>query len=71
MLAVQAHSTVRLAAATFRAAFICSVRKYNTPTGPTEGKIWDSVDDAVKDIKSGDVLLCGGVFFRCLKVGPV
>ncbi|KAK0225175.1 hypothetical protein EDD85DRAFT_856709 [Armillaria nabsnona] len=60
MLAVQAHSTVRLAAATFRAAFICSVRKYSTPTGPTEGKIWDSVDDAVKDIKSGDVLLCGG-----------
>lgn len=23
-------------------------------------KIWDSVDEAVKDVKSGDVLLCGG-----------
>ncbi|KAF5391738.1 hypothetical protein D9757_001824 [Collybiopsis confluens] len=27
---------------------------------PQASKVWDSADEAVKDIKSGDVLLCGG-----------
>ncbi|KAL6305352.1 3-oxoacid CoA-transferase [Sparassis latifolia] len=39
------------------------VRHYSTPTDipvPNKTKVWDSVDDAVKDVKSGDVLLAGG-----------
>lgn len=31
----------------------------NIPT-PKKSKVWDSVDDAVKDVKSGDIVLCGG-----------
>ncbi|CCM02065.1 uncharacterized protein FIBRA_04141 [Fibroporia radiculosa] len=31
----------------------------NVPT-PQKTKVWDSVEDAVKDVKSGDVVLCGG-----------
>jgi len=27
---------------------------------PKRKKVWDSVDEAVRDVKSGDVLLCGG-----------
>ena len=27
---------------------------------PNKSKVWDSADEAVKDIKSGSVLLCGG-----------
>lgn len=29
---------------------------------PAKTKVWDSVDDAVKDVKSGDILLSGGAF---------
>lgn len=39
------------------------VRQYSTPTDlpvPNKTKVWDSVDEAVKDVKSGDVLLSGG-----------
>lgn len=28
---------------------------------PTKKKVWDSVDEAVADIKSGDVVLSGGM----------
>jgi hypothetical protein len=27
-----------------------------------KSKVWESPDEAVKDVKSGDVLLCGGEF---------
>lgn len=27
---------------------------------PKKSKVWESADEAVKDIKSGDILLCGG-----------
>lgn len=27
---------------------------------PSKRKVWDSVEDAVKDVKAGDTLLCGG-----------
>jgi hypothetical protein len=30
---------------------------------PKKSKVWDSVDEAVGDINSGDVLLCGGVWY--------
>ena len=31
-----------------------------TSAVPQKSKVWDSVDQAVKDVKSGDVLLSGG-----------
>jgi 3-oxoacid CoA-transferase len=38
-------------------------RKYSLPSEPPKkSKVWDSADEAVADVKSGDVLLCGGVF---------
>ena len=27
---------------------------------PSKKKVWDSVDEAVKDVKSGDIILSGG-----------
>ncbi|KAG6865618.1 hypothetical protein C0991_000905 [Blastosporella zonata] len=57
---------VRLASskATLRiSAFASTSRKYSTPVdtpAPKKSKVWDSIDDAVKDVKSGDTLLCGG-----------
>ena len=27
---------------------------------PRKRKVWDSVDEAIKDVKSGDILLSGG-----------
>jgi hypothetical protein len=41
-------------------AFATSSRKYSNTPVPNKSKIWASVDEAVKDVKSGDVLLCGG-----------
>lgn len=38
-------------------------RKYSTPVDipvPNKSKVWDSVDEAVKDVKAGDTLLVGG-----------
>ncbi|KAF8638883.1 hypothetical protein AX17_001936 [Amanita inopinata Kibby_2008] len=43
--------------------YTCTHRKYGTPadTSPSnQSKLWSSADNAVKDIGSGDVLLCGG-----------
>ncbi|KAH7927092.1 3-oxoacid CoA-transferase [Leucogyrophana mollusca] len=40
-----------------------TIRQYSTPTDlpvPNKKKVWESADEAVKDVKSGDVLLCGG-----------
>ncbi|KAH9951887.1 3-oxoacid CoA-transferase [Amylocystis lapponica] len=39
------------------------VKQYSTPADlpvPNKTKVWDSVDEAVKDVKSGDTLLSGG-----------
>lgn len=39
------------------------LKQYSTATDlpvPNKTKVWDSVDEAVKDIKSGDVLLSAG-----------
>ncbi|PPQ75370.1 hypothetical protein CVT24_013153 [Panaeolus cyanescens] len=35
-------------------------RHYSIPPSVPKGKVWSSADEAVKDIKSGSVLLCGG-----------
>jgi 3-oxoacid CoA-transferase len=41
------------------------VRAYTVPTDPiVPKKVWDSVDSAVKVVKSGDVLLSGGAVCR-------
>ncbi|KAG6829852.1 hypothetical protein H0H92_003295 [Tricholoma furcatifolium] len=39
-----------------------SIRKYSIPA-QNKGKVWGSAEDAIKDVKSGDVLLCGGFGF--------
>jgi len=42
-------------------------RWYSTPTEaplPNKSKVWASVDEAVKDVKSGDILLCGGEYYN-------
>ncbi|KAG1882890.1 3-oxoacid CoA-transferase [Suillus subluteus] len=46
-----------------RATVFLRARWYSTPAElplPNKSKVWKSVDEAVKDVKSGDVLLCGG-----------
>jgi 3-oxoacid CoA-transferase len=51
-----------------RASFpiIHLVRAYSVPADPPvpKKKVWDSVDSAVKAVKSGDVLLSGGTICR-------
>lgn len=38
---------------------------------PNKTKVWDSVDEAVKDVRSGDTLLSGGVCADVMRsVGP-
>ncbi|KAI9569002.1 3-oxoacid CoA-transferase [Boletus coccyginus] len=43
-----------------RARFVLSFRSYSTPVRTPRSKVWSSADEAVKSVKSGDVLLCGG-----------
>ena len=51
-----------------RISLFIRVRYLQTATPARNKKLWDSVDDAVKDVKSGDVLLCGGQYPRNLIV---
>ena len=55
----RAHSSSRLLIA-------ARMRYYSVVNAPRPGKtkVWDSVDAAVKDVKSGDIILSGGAFFR-------
>lgn len=42
------------------------VRYYSVVTDapiPKKSKVWDSIEEAVKVVKSGDILLCGGEWF--------
>ncbi|KAH0830340.1 3-oxoacid CoA-transferase [Lanmaoa asiatica] len=39
---------------------VLSVRSYSTAVRTPRSKVWASADEAVKSVKSGDVLLCGG-----------
>ena len=43
-----------------RAHIILGYRSYSTPVRTPRSKVWASADEAVKSVKSGDVLLCGG-----------
>lgn len=43
-----------------RARLVLSFRSYSTPARTPRSKVWASADEAVKSVKSGDVLLCGG-----------
>ncbi|GLB35453.1 putative key enzyme for ketone body catabolism [Lyophyllum shimeji] len=60
----QVYRTRLASGATLRiSAFVSTSRKYSTHVDipvPKKSKLWDSADEAVQDIKSGDVLLCGG-----------
>jgi 3-oxoacid CoA-transferase len=50
-----------------RTTVFLRARWYSTPAElplPNKSKVWKSVDEAVKDVKSGDVLLCGGEYRR-------
>lgn len=41
------------------------IRKYAVAgEAPRQSKVWSSAEEAVKDVKSGDVLLCGGMFLH-------
>ncbi|KAF8894729.1 hypothetical protein BD779DRAFT_1609376 [Infundibulicybe gibba] len=55
MLLAHVRGTLALTSTLYRA--------YSTPTDipvPNKSKVWESAEEAVKDIKSGTVLLCGG-----------
>lgn len=52
-----------------RATVFLRARWYSTPTEtplPNKSKVWESVDEAVKDVKSGDILLCGGECYKSI-----
>ncbi|KAA1471078.1 3-oxoacid CoA-transferase [Dentipellis sp. KUC8613] len=54
---------LRRATAGIHPTVLLRIRFYGTPADipvPKTKKVWDSVDEAVKDVKSGDVLLSGG-----------
>lgn len=42
------------------AVSVSSCRKYSISLDIPNSKLWKSIDDSVKDIKSGDTLMCGG-----------
>ncbi|KAK7033643.1 hypothetical protein VNI00_012643 [Paramarasmius palmivorus] len=61
MLFAQVSVTTRRT--TLRVASVARYRYYSTPTDlpvPNKSKVWDSVDEAVKDVKSGNTVLVGG-----------
>lgn len=57
---VQLYRTRLTTGSVLRISAFATSRKYNTPTDIAKSKVWASVDEAVKDVKSGDILLCGG-----------
>ena len=60
----RAHSSSRLAVA-------ARMRYYSVVVDaarPKKTKVWDSVDEAVKDVKTGDMILSGGTSrFRLMR----
>lgn len=47
-----------------RQAFVSIRRWYHVADEvPHKRKVWDSVDEAVKDVKPGDTVICGGFGF--------
>ncbi|ESK90298.1 coenzyme a [Moniliophthora roreri MCA 2997] len=61
MLFAQVSVTARRT--TLRVAAVARYRQYSTPTNipvPNKTKVWDSVDEAVKDVQSGNTVLVGG-----------
>lgn len=62
-----ASPTVALGTST---ALRLKVRCYSTPADlpvPNKSKVWESAEEAVKDVKSGDTLLSGGMFRYCVR----
>ncbi|EPQ58363.1 3-oxoacid CoA-transferase [Gloeophyllum trabeum ATCC 11539] len=63
MLALKAASCRRLPAVRASRLTSLRIRWYSTPVEaalPKKKKVWDSADEAVKDVKSGDMILSGG-----------
>lgn len=57
-------TTLRVAALQLRKY---SIAKEVPVPAPSKSKVFDSIDEAVKDVKSGDVLfVAGGSFFFCV-----
>ena len=74
MMSLQIATRARVAhVSTLRCAlaFAPRVRHYGTPVDlpiPKKSKVWDSVDEAVKDVKTGDMILSGGTSrFRLMR----
>jgi len=57
------HATARLASGhALRVHAAARFRNFATAAAaPQKTKVWASADEAIHDIKSGDILLCGGV----------
>lgn len=65
MLSVRVQKAV-LTPVVLRARLVrLSFRSYSTPVRAPKSKVWASADEAVKSVKSGDVLLCGGELRFC------
>ncbi|KAK7449660.1 hypothetical protein VKT23_013134 [Stygiomarasmius scandens] len=55
------HATARLASGhVLRVHAAARFRTFATAAAPQKTKVWASADEAIQDIKSGDILLCGG-----------
>ena len=73
MMSLQIAARARVAhVSTLRCAlaFAPRVRHYGTPVDlpiPKKSKVWDSVDEAILDVKSGDIVLSGAAC-RCASV---
>jgi 3-oxoacid CoA-transferase len=52
-------------------AFAASSRNYSVPIVTPKSKLWNSAEEAVKDVKSGDILLCGGLSVLCIELAQV
>ena len=55
---------IALASIVFRAKVVSVSTKlgifYSAQAQTAKSKVWSSADEAVRDVKSGDTLLCGG-----------
>ncbi|KAG6379188.1 3-oxoacid CoA-transferase [Boletus reticuloceps] len=49
-----------------RTRLVLSFRSYSTPVRTPRSKVWASADEAIKSVKSGDVLLCGDTLLAAL-----
>ena len=66
---VQARPALVLLALPSARSVPAKQRHYSIPADtliPKKSKVWNSADEAIKDVKSGSVLFCGGKFTTTL-----